>query len=72
MAYCQFGKTNLYLRSPTQRIQRAKKKIAQRNLLIAQAEVRETRTRRRAARPDYAYMNDPEIDVSLSPNWQWI
>ncbi|KAI0095098.1 hypothetical protein BDY19DRAFT_916277 [Irpex rosettiformis] len=43
------------------RIQRAKKKIAQRNLLIAQAEVRETRTRRRA-RPDYAYLNDPEIE----------
>ncbi|KAI0706118.1 hypothetical protein BC835DRAFT_1312389 [Cytidiella melzeri] len=42
------------------RIQRAKKKIAQRNLLIAQAEVRETRTRRRVTRPDYAYLNDPE------------
>ncbi|KAI0936805.1 hypothetical protein AcV5_004853 [Taiwanofungus camphoratus] len=41
------------------RIQRARKKIEQRNLLIAQAEVRETRTRRRTTRPDYAYMNDP-------------
>ncbi|KZT75020.1 hypothetical protein DAEQUDRAFT_720229 [Daedalea quercina L-15889] len=41
------------------RIQRARKKMEMRNLLIAQAEVRETRTRRRATRPDYAYMNDP-------------
>ncbi|KAI0803329.1 hypothetical protein BC629DRAFT_119943 [Irpex lacteus] len=44
------------------RIQRAKKKVVQRNLLIAQAETRETRTRRRAARPDYAYLNDPEVE----------
>ncbi|OCH94673.1 hypothetical protein OBBRIDRAFT_788928 [Obba rivulosa] len=41
------------------RIQRARRKIEQRNLLIAQAEVRETRTRRKTSRPDYAYMNDP-------------
>ncbi|EMD41910.1 hypothetical protein CERSUDRAFT_110467 [Gelatoporia subvermispora B] len=41
------------------RIQRAKRKLEQRNMLIAQAEVRETRTRRRTSRPDYAYMNDP-------------
>lgn len=34
-----------------------------RNLLIAQAEVRETRTRRKATRPDYAYMNDPMSEV---------
>ncbi|KAH9937290.1 uncharacterized protein B0H18DRAFT_969961 [Fomitopsis serialis] len=41
------------------RIQRARKKLEMRNLMIAQAEVRETRTRRKATRPDYAYMNDP-------------
>ncbi|GJE85822.1 hypothetical protein PsYK624_019010 [Phanerochaete sordida] len=41
------------------RIQRAQKRIAQRNILIAQAEIRETRTRRRTTRPDYAYLNDP-------------
>ncbi|GBE77729.1 hypothetical protein SCP_0106110 [Sparassis crispa] len=41
------------------RLHRARRKIEQRNLLIAQAEVRETRTRRRTTRPDYAYMNDP-------------
>ncbi|EKM48048.1 uncharacterized protein PHACADRAFT_266566, partial [Phanerochaete carnosa HHB-10118-sp] len=43
----------------TARIQRAQRKIAQRNMLIAQAEIRETRTRRRTTRPDYAYLNDP-------------
>ena len=37
--------------------------MAQRVILIAQAEVRETRTRRRTTRPDYAYLNDPEEDV---------
>lgn len=59
-----------------QRIQRAQKRIAQRNMLIAQAEIRETRTRRRTTRPDYAYLNDPadevrNVDVSTvrrSPN----
>ena len=41
-----------------QRIARARKKLQQRNLLIAQAELRETRTRQRT-RPNYAYINDP-------------
>ncbi|KIP05348.1 hypothetical protein PHLGIDRAFT_30978 [Phlebiopsis gigantea 11061_1 CR5-6] len=44
------------------RIQRAQKKIAQRNILIAQAELRETRTRRQTTRPDYAYLNDPTVE----------
>ncbi|TBU63773.1 hypothetical protein BD310DRAFT_955344 [Dichomitus squalens] len=44
------------------RIQRVQRKIQQRNLLIASAELRETRTRRRTTRPDYAYMNNPESD----------
>ncbi|KAI0756829.1 hypothetical protein C8Q80DRAFT_1130715 [Daedaleopsis nitida] len=44
------------------RIQRAQKKIQQRNMLIASAELRETRTRRRTTRPDYAYMNHPESE----------
>ncbi|KAI0778361.1 hypothetical protein BD413DRAFT_508647 [Trametes elegans] len=44
------------------RIQRARRKIQQRNLLIASAELRETRTRRRTTRPDYAYMNNPQSD----------
>ena len=42
-----------------------KKKIAQRAMLIAQAEVRETRTRRKANRPDYAYLNDPTEEVRV-------
>ncbi|KAH9858015.1 hypothetical protein C2E23DRAFT_802329 [Lenzites betulinus] len=41
------------------RIQRAQRKVQQRALLIASAELRETRTRRRTTRPDYAYMNNP-------------
>ncbi|TFK94374.1 hypothetical protein K466DRAFT_642164 [Polyporus arcularius HHB13444] len=44
------------------RIQRAQKKIQQRNMLAATAELRETRTRSRATRPDYSYMNNPESD----------
>ncbi|KAI8990442.1 hypothetical protein BD414DRAFT_483665 [Trametes punicea] len=44
------------------RIQRAQRKIQQRNLLIASAELRETRTRRRTTRPNYAYMNNPPSD----------
>ncbi|KAI0082084.1 hypothetical protein K474DRAFT_1741576 [Panus rudis PR-1116 ss-1] len=39
------------------RIQRIRKKIEQRQLLMAQADLRETRTRRRTTRPDYAYLN---------------
>ena len=50
--------------SSSQRIQRAQKKIQQRNMLIASAELRETRTRRRTTRPDYSYMNNAASDVS--------
>lgn len=34
-------------------------------MLIASAELRETRTRRRTTRPDYAYMNNPPSDVRI-------
>ncbi|KAI0324461.1 hypothetical protein GY45DRAFT_1331516 [Cubamyces sp. BRFM 1775] len=44
------------------RIQRAQRKLQQRNLLIASAELRETRTRRRTNRPDYAYLNGPQSE----------
>ncbi|KAI0830489.1 hypothetical protein BC628DRAFT_1354213 [Trametes gibbosa] len=44
------------------RIQRVQRKVQQRALLIASAELRETRTRRRTTRPDYAYMNNPPSD----------
>lgn len=54
------------MEAPLQRIQRVQRKIQQRNLLIASAELRETRTRRRTTRPDYAYMNNPESDVSAA------
>lgn len=36
-----------------QRIERARKRVVQRNILLAQAEVRGPRTRRQAHRPDY-------------------
>jgi len=44
------------------RVQKVRRRIEQRQLLLAQAEVRETRTRRRTTRPDYAYMNNPMSD----------
>nr|AKF12273.1 hypothetical protein [Collybia nuda] len=40
------------------RVQKVRKRIEQRRLLMAQAEVRETRTRRQTQRPDYVYSND--------------
>lgn len=41
------------------RVQRVRRKIEQRQVLMAQAEIRETRTRRQTRRPDYVY-NDME------------
>ncbi|KAF8140600.1 hypothetical protein EV363DRAFT_1393497 [Boletus edulis] len=41
------------------RVQRVRRKIEQRQILMAQAEIRETRTRRQTRRPDYVY-NDAE------------
>lgn len=32
---------------------------------MAQAEVRETRTRRQTRRPDYTYNEDPDSEVSI-------
>jgi len=45
------------------RLQRARKKTEQRNLFLAQAEIRQTRTRRQTRRPDYVY-----YDVENSDN----
>ncbi|KAJ6621174.1 hypothetical protein B0H10DRAFT_2163282 [Mycena sp. CBHHK59/15] len=51
------------------RVERARKKIEQRNALlarVAQAEIRETRTRRQTRKPDYVYTNtdfDDEEDA---------
>ncbi|KAF8633016.1 hypothetical protein AX15_001611 [Amanita polypyramis BW_CC] len=47
------------------RVQRAKRKIEQRKTLLAQAELRETRTRRRTHKPDYVYNNG--FDSQASP-----
>ncbi|KIJ66279.1 hypothetical protein HYDPIDRAFT_87027 [Hydnomerulius pinastri MD-312] len=41
------------------RVQRVRRKIEQKQILMAQAEIRETRTRRQTRRPDYVY-NDVE------------
>ncbi|KAK2461559.1 hypothetical protein APHAL10511_006022 [Amanita phalloides] len=46
------------------RVQRAKRKIEQRNALLAQAELRETRTRRKAYKPDYVYSNGFDSQAS--------
>ncbi|KAG8685758.1 hypothetical protein FRC09_014550, partial [Ceratobasidium sp. 395] len=40
------------------RLERARKKAEKRNMMIAQAELRTTRTRRQAKRPDYVYNAD--------------
>ncbi|KAG9314049.1 hypothetical protein JVU11DRAFT_4828 [Chiua virens] len=47
------------LNSELARVQRARRKIEQKQILMAQAEIRETRTRRQTRRPDYVY-NDVE------------
>lgn len=50
-----------------QRIQRARKKVEQRNMFLAQAEIRQTRTRRQTRRPDYVYYSMDNSDVCF-PN----
>ncbi|KAA1467992.1 hypothetical protein DENSPDRAFT_833170 [Dentipellis sp. KUC8613] len=47
------------------RVQKLRKKIEQRAILLAQAEIRQTRTRRQTRRPDYVYFDGGESDVSL-------
>ena len=47
-----------------QRVQRVKRKIEQRKALLAQAELRETRTRRKTHKPDYVYSNGFESQAS--------
>ncbi|KAH7930423.1 hypothetical protein BV22DRAFT_1191253 [Leucogyrophana mollusca] len=43
------------------RVQKVRRKIEQRQILMAQVEIRETRTRRQTRRPDYVY-NDVDSD----------
>ena len=53
-----------------QRIDKGRKKAQQRAILLAQAEMRQTRTRRQTKRPDYVYADDIESDVRVHPHTQ--
>ncbi|TFK36959.1 hypothetical protein BDQ12DRAFT_686158 [Crucibulum laeve] len=44
------------------RVQKARKKMEQKRALYAQAELRETRTRRKTQKPDYVYNNDVDSE----------
>lgn len=46
-----------------QRVLKVRRKIEQKEILRAQAEMRTTRTRRQTRRPDYVYNQDFEDDV---------
>lgn len=46
-----------------QRVARVQKKIEQRKLYLAQAELRQTRTRRQTRKPDYVYDNTVDSEV---------
>ncbi|KAF8203824.1 hypothetical protein BJ912DRAFT_919838 [Pholiota molesta] len=46
------------------RVAKVRKKIEQKRLLLAQAEIRQTRTRRRTQKPDYVYNNDVDSEAS--------
>jgi hypothetical protein len=52
------------------RVQRARKKIEQRQILMAQAEIRQTRTRRQTRRPDYVY-HDAESGEDDADEYQF-
>lgn len=51
-----------------QRVAKVKKRIEQRKSLLAQAEIRETRTRRQTQKPDYVYADqfDSEVNMQMS------
>nr|BAH22602.1 hypothetical protein UP11 [Pholiota nameko] len=46
------------------RVSKVRKKIEQKRQLLAQAEIRQTRTRRRTQKPDYVYNNDMDSEAS--------
>jgi hypothetical protein len=52
-----------------QRVHKVRKKIEQRRMLLAQAEVRQTRTRRQTQKPDYVYNDDPDSAASTHSNY---
>ncbi|KAH7908002.1 hypothetical protein BJ138DRAFT_1158667 [Hygrophoropsis aurantiaca] len=52
------------------RVQKVRRKIEQRQILMAQSEIRETRTRRQTRRPDYVY-NDIDSDQDDADEYQF-
>ncbi|CAE6525901.1 unnamed protein product [Rhizoctonia solani] len=50
------------------RLERARKRVEKRNMMIAQAELRTTRTRRQTKRPDYVYGGDDFEDDYADEN----
>ncbi|KAH9178763.1 hypothetical protein EDB89DRAFT_1928386 [Lactarius sanguifluus] len=52
------------------RILRARKKVEQRNMFLAQAEIRQTRTRRQTRRPDYVYYGVENSDNEKDGEYQ--
>ena len=48
-----------------QRVAKIKKRIEQRKSLLAQAEIRETRTRRQTQKPDYVYADQFDSEVNM-------
>ncbi|KAI0275019.1 hypothetical protein BC834DRAFT_1037602 [Gloeopeniophorella convolvens] len=53
------------------RIQKARKKVQQRNILLAQAEIRQTRTRRQTHRPDYVYYDPENSDIEKDEEYKF-
>ncbi|KAI0257187.1 hypothetical protein BJV78DRAFT_1160801 [Lactifluus subvellereus] len=53
------------------RIQRARKKAEQRHLFLAQAEIRQTRTRRQTRRPDYVYYDAENSDNEKDEEYKY-
>jgi len=51
----------------SQRVHKVRKKIEQRRMLLAQAEVRQTRTRRQTQKPDYVYNDEMDSEASITP-----
>jgi hypothetical protein len=60
---------NEFLLSLSQRVHKVQKKIEQRRMLMAQAEVRQTRTRRQTQKPDYVYNDELNSDASTHSNF---
>ena len=55
----------------SQRVHKVRKKIEQRRMLLAQAEVRQTRTRRQTQKPDYVYNDELDSDASTHSKFHY-